>query len=898
MDEISTAEFLEIINKRKLVIFSITLTLVLLVIIYALSVDPIYQSTVKILIGREKPKAVKFDDTISHDPNFNEYLNTQIGLLKSRSLARDVIQKLNLESKKEFKVNPSRFDWKVARKWFRSLSASPGASALSEETQTSNDPYTPIINNFLDRLTIEPVTDSQIVYIRFEGRSPQLITNITNNLVETFITKNIESQTSIESDTENWLKTRVKELQEKIRASEKILQNYKDKKNSIDFGEKRDFAADNLNLLVKERLQVQSERLRLEAQLKELENLRKIKNDPIKTFLALPLQDNTNLLELRNTYLELRSEFNSSLKNKTPQHPDTIALLQKLNDLKNRIPSEVDVFFNSLRINYKSSMAREKSLDRSLKKQKFDVMKLDKASIEFTNLKQEVDSDKNMYQVLSERLKELNLSSNFNEVNIRIIDRAEVPFKPIKPNVNLFLFLAMSLGLFSSVPIIFLMESRDKIIKNEEDIEKNFPNTYLGALRLIKKKGLKLAGGKFNSKRVEEIREVLFSFLSRILTKSNKIILVTSPTHQEGKTTIISDLSISLAQMGKKVAVLDADFSNPKIHKTFRVPNTPGLFEGLSDPAQIKSIFHNTQYNRVWVVPVGEPDMSSYISFDVLLSKHFQPFLNKLKKVMDVVLIKAPPVLSALEASIIEKYCDGILFVIESERHKDQVISQAIKKLTSSSIDLENQSSNRNKELRNESPASPFSKKQKPLGIILNKVKFKSREHYKKGYQHANGNGNVSGDSNHSFWDKWHIAGILMAVFVVIFSLTPSFPLQNEFFASPLGDFLVHSTGYGLLMFCLCQIWHQHKHQLAAGMALVSIGCLLEYFQTFIDGRNFNFLDIGANITGISVAYIVSYIFKRFLSKPRSKVEIHDYFSQEVPEIDKTATRMFQKQRL
>ena len=565
-DDLSLSDALKTIRKRKSIIFWIISGLVFLLTLYSLKADYIYRSTAKLYIGLAKPKVVKIEDVLAQEVRNDQFLNTQYELLVSRSLARDVIKKLRLEEDEKFN-NTSNWKRRI-KSLFPFLNLS-GAHSGEVEEKDITDPYTPVINKFLKRLKVTPVKESEIVNINFEGRSPGLITLITNTLAETYIVRNLELQSSINLGAETWLKTRAAQLAEDIKISEKKLQSYKNKTQVVDFDGKRDFPAEELNQLIREQIKAKSESMRLGSLYRQLKKIQIKYDSPIKTFLSVPLSlGDTSFIELKRKFLLLNSELESMQKAYTPKHPDVISLKQKIDSLKRRIPSELNEFINSTEIKYRSALTGERELSSSLENYRKKIVNVDNDLIQYNLLKQEVDSNKNLYDLLSSRIKELDFSSNYKETNVRIIDRAEVPLKPIKPKLGIYWAFTLVFGLFGGFLIIFLIETTDKTIKSTDDIESHFPYPLLGAIRL-KPRGVLSNLFKNDSDRVDDIHNMRDELLSKILKAPRKVFLISSAAPGEGKTTVASKLAISLAQAGKRVALIDADFRNPKIHKIF-----------------------------------------------------------------------------------------------------------------------------------------------------------------------------------------------------------------------------------------------------------------------------------------------------------------------------------------
>lgn len=864
MDVLNFNDVYKIIDKRKYVLISIVLTAFVLVTIYFPSIDPLYRAKAKILIGLGNSKVVQIEGAEVQGSRDNDFLNTQYDLLRSRSLARNVIKKLNLENHEEFKPKPSLLNWKTFKIWMRSVFGISSPHKFNERETFKEDPYTSTIDEFLKRLKISPVKNSEIVDIYFEFISPVVAANITNTLAETFISKNLELQFSKESDAEKWLKIKVEDLAKEVKHSEIDLQNYKKNRNFIevlDVNGKRDFSAEKVNQVIKEYIFIKAERLRYETLYHELKKLKEINIDPIKVMLSVPIPpDNETFLQFKKDYLELKNELKSSLKSKTTVHPDVILLQKKLNILIRQIPNEIEQLTKSMQINYKSALVREIGIGRHLERDKQKVINTDSDAIQFNLLRQKVDSNKKLYDLLSNRLQELGFSSKYTETNIRIVDLAEVPLKPFKPNTKMYFGFALAIGLFLGLGVVFFLESIDDYIRIVDDVNRYFPFPVMGSIRVLVGKEVKYKKGGGESELDEEFHDIRNNLLSRISKNNEQVIMITSSVPAEGKTTTASDLARAFAQMGKKVLLLDADFKNPKIHQLFGTPVSPGLLEGFSDPDKLNSMIYPTNFKRVWVAPAGRKILNTSLTVDILISEFLNSFVLKSKKVFDIILIKAPPVLSASEASVIEKVCERILFVVESGLHKKQVIQLAIEKLFPYELKIKKEVLSRRAEDKYNNWGGTSGGGLKKICVVLNKVIKQPQKCYGNEYNYNS----VPNIGNPSFVEVFlknrAMLPVLFGMLIILFSILPSYPLKATIYSIPMGDYFAHFFTYSIFMFCLCKFWFAGKNQtqLELGLILIFMGVLLEVLQIPVAGRVFDVFDICAGILGVISGYAYS----------------------------------------
>ena len=702
IDDLNLNDALKIIKKRKWFLIVFILAVTLGTALYSFNANPIYEAKARVLVNLEKPSPVNLTNNPYDDFKGDEFFETQVALIKSRSLIKNIIKQLKLTESTEFQSEHTPF-LNNLNAWFNSL-----ATKLSLKDKVSEsiepDTHSLLIDQIMERLQVKQIKSSRVLEISFQGKSPPLVAEITNALTHEYMVKTLEWYSDSDGNTESWVDDKLRDLNIKLKNSENKLRQFKLKKNFIEVKEGRDLVLNKWNEISKELTKAASVRLRLETQIQELKALR---NDPLKLLLSQPFLFNANLSELQKKYIDVNNELSSLLRSKTPQHPDVVLLTQKLNLLNQRIPSEVDNFLTSLTINFKAALNQEKALENALKKQQNTIMKTDDDFLQFRFLKQEVELNEKLYNEILNRKKELAVNSNFNSSNISIVDSAEVPYFPVKPRKGLNIILAMLISTFVGFMLIFFQESQDKSFKTEEDFEDNFPYLVFGSVASIPKKNL-LSSFCYP----EEFKSLKTQILLKTKDSPNNLILITSPKPDEGKTFIVSNLAVSLGNSGKKVLIVDCDFYTSKIGAIFDVNEKYGYLDSLSD---CNKIFHQTKFNNVWVAPPGGETLKNKITSDVFFSDRFKYFLNEAKSRWDYILIKAPPALAAPDAKVLENYCGSVILVIESGANDPVSVSKIFNQLISGKPDVD--------------------KPDRVIGVVINKMDRKYKEIEYRYYQ-------------------------------------------------------------------------------------------------------------------------------------------------------------------
>ncbi|MFT4579284.1 MAG: capsular exopolysaccharide synthesis family protein, partial [Nitrospinales bacterium] len=270
------------------------------------------------------------------------------------------------------------------------------------------------------------------------------------------------------------------------------------------------------------------------------------------------------------------------------------------------------------------------------------------------------------------------------------------------------------------------LESLDRTLRTEYDVEGQIPFLNLGSVsKFSKSDGNLPLKQNDDSPLVDEFRMLRTNLMNAVPGKPKKVLMVASATPKEGKSTLVSNLALAMAHLGKRVLILDADLRRSKIHSIFNIQGNPGLAEAISGKHPLNECIHSSGINNVSILPSGE---STENMVDLLNSIKLKSLISYLRDNYDLVIIDVPPVLPVPDASTISKSCDGIIFVIKAGENDVRLSQRALKKLVTSTTGGISQSNtlDRRKSEEEEALAAPH----KILGVILNMVEHKSGKAY------------------------------------------------------------------------------------------------------------------------------------------------------------------------
>jgi len=378
--------------------------------------------------------------------------------------------------------------------------------------------------------------------------------------------------------------------------------------------------------------------------------------------------NNPLILELKKNLASLDSEYNQKLKTYKPEYPKMVKLKEQIDQIKKKMDSEEKKIITGVKKDYDAALKREKYLRSEFEVQKKEALNLKDRSVQYQILKREVDTNRELYNGLLQKLKETGVSETLKASNIQVIDRAEVPKSPYKPNKRMNIFLSIIVGLFGGIGLVFFVEYLDNTIKTPEDLEKRVSLPTLGFIPFhgdnegdLPVEYITHADSKSP---VSEAYCTLRTFL--LLSTGGRpprIIAITSPASEEGKTTTAINTAISFARSGAKVLIIDADMRRPKLHKLFDVDNTSGLSTYLSGIEELtEDLMKETNIPNLHVITSGPVPPNPA---ELLNSLRLKELINSLY-LYNFIIFDTPPVIGLPDSLILSSYTDGVMLVAKS----------------------------------------------------------------------------------------------------------------------------------------------------------------------------------------------------------------------------------------
>jgi tyrosine-protein kinase Etk/Wzc len=329
----------------------------------------------------------------------------------------------------------------------------------------------------------------------------------------------------------------------------------------------------------------------------------------------------------------------------------------------------------------KALKAKSEAYYEIIQKYNANLNSLPEKSLKLARFQREAEVNNNIFMMLREKFEESRIKEASQIGSIRIVDYAEAPKIPIKPDKMRNLIIGILYGFGLGIGIILVREYLDRTLKSIEDVERlGFP--VLGSIPLISSRQVmkpsadpdgeaKILESRLithlqpNSPVSESYRTLRTNIQYSNVDRPLKTVLVTSPGPGEGKSTSVANLAITFAQMGAKVLLVDTDLRRPVLHGLFRVRRNDGLTNVLVGKASVKEAIRQTRVRNLFLLPSGTiPKNPS----EFLASKIMQKLIAKVSEQFDIVLLDSPPVIAVTDSAVLASHLDGVILVIRSEK--------------------------------------------------------------------------------------------------------------------------------------------------------------------------------------------------------------------------------------
>lgn len=651
-----------VLVKHHALVATATAIVTALALLVTLLMTPQYRSNLLLHIESSGLKITK-SEGLEGMVKSDDFLGTQVEVLKSRSVAQRAVRKLGLLTDPEFIRSQAPNSGLAAIAAWLHLGPSEPAKSLEEREAK-------IVEGIMKATSVEMIRRSELVQLSYTNPDPQVAARVAAGLSQAYMDSNLARREENSQVARTFLEDRLQQIKQKLEDSERAVIDYAQSQHLASVDQNTLLASNNLQQLNTVLSQAAADRIRAESRWREA-----VAANGVASLETLK----SELLDrLRQIRVELKAEYESKRATYKPDYPEMQQLAHRIAEVEARMQDEIGAYTKGAEVEYKSALSNELSLRKRVGELQNELLDLQGRSVQFNILKRESDTNRQLYDALLQRYKEIGVGGEVATNNVSVVDPARkgVRFKPSVP-INLLLGLMLGLGL--GVGLAFLREQLDDTLKSPEDIERHLGLHVYGVIPNVEHGLIESISNDPRSGFCEAYRSLRTGLQYATDDGAPRVLLVTSAVAGEGKTTTSVMLARNFAQVGRKVLLIDADLRKPSVHTRFNLSNDQGLTDYLLGKAPGVELFRASGYDNLSVITSGGTPANPA---ELLSSPRFESMLQVGLHTYDQIIIDGPPLLGLADVPTIAPLTDGTLLVIGAAQARVGTVIGAIKRLT------------------------------------------------------------------------------------------------------------------------------------------------------------------------------------------------------------------------
>lgn len=662
---------LRVILKRRWMILFVFLGVGGAVTLYATRQPKVYASAISIIIDPREPRFLDSQiqdvnaDTYSNYWSNKEYVETQFKIIQSRAVSQRVVEKLGLHQDPGFLGVSKVLDDKLRAETMKRIDA---------------------VSLLQAKIKVEPVKDSRVANIKIEDSDPNRAALLANEVAQAYIDENLSLRLKVTENAQKWLDERKDSLSEQTHQSEMALYTFRKQADmlSTSLDDRASMVSNRLTATSAALTDAQLRIAGLRARVNAIRNVQASQGADDRLWAeALPAaRENASLGEYKKRFLGLKNECTELSTRYLEGHPKLLECREKLAAAEKDFARELSNLVISTEAELKEATEKEKNLSQLFAEAKVEAFEVEKKRLELERLKQEADSDKRQYDAVFKRMKDNELSGLLRTSNVRVLDAARPIMSPVRPNVPQTVLLGLLAGLLAGLGLALLLEFLDSSVTSEQEIEERLGLSFLGFVPSIPNEATGPKDLYIHRQPKSIIAECTRAIRTNLLfmspDKPFRRMLVTSSGPQEGKSTSVINMGITMAQSGSRVLIIDTDMRRPRIHKAFGVPNDVGVSSLVVGEGKIDDAVKSTEVPGLFVMPCGPVPPNPA---ELLHTKAFADLLEQLNARYDKIILDSPPVGAVADAAVLATLVDGTVLVLKAGVTNREVARRTVRTL-------------------------------------------------------------------------------------------------------------------------------------------------------------------------------------------------------------------------
>ncbi len=676
--------------RRKYVIFGILLIGLSLTIMMLSVIQSQYTARSLVLVESSQQNNIPSELKLWVD-NYVRFDSTlvmnEIEVLRSRSMARKVIERLELLTDPDFNSRyreslqqyaPELLKRKQTYKSFNIFKTELDSLPADVVEYQINE----VITRFINKLSVRSIPGSYAIQIQYVSTDPVKAALIANTVADVYIEQRLEEKFKAGRKLTDWLDGRLKELRNQVRESEMAVAEYR-AKNNLTEGIRTYISTEQVSQLNSQLINAKASLAEAQARLSQIKNLAEGNKGDIET--SGDVLKSGFIQSLRGKESDLIQK-KSDLSNRYGQrHPVMIKLNTELESVRRKIEQEMDKVALSIANEVEVAQARVQALQSGLNDLK-NVRDIENEKlIKLNELIREAESNRMIFDNFLQTYKRSDEQDELQDAQARVISYAAVPNRATYPDRLLFLSLGMMFSLFLGVFISFLLEKMDNKFRSANQLEKFCGFPCFALIPSVKSKNqqelAKFILEKPSSTVAEAVRTLrtVINLRARRDGRKPKVLTITSSFPGEGKTTLSGWLGRLTAKSGEKVIVIDCDLRRPNIHRSFGLGNDVTIVDYLTGKNELEDVIRKDDPSGLHIICAKSVPNSA---LDLVSSSKMETLVEALKKEYDLVILDSPACMAVSDARILATYSDEVIYTVAWDQTPREVVMGGVKQFT------------------------------------------------------------------------------------------------------------------------------------------------------------------------------------------------------------------------
>ncbi len=648
---------------------------------------PTYRSTARVLIEDPSSDLSTPADMLRNVPQQDPemYMETQLRIMRGRDLGQRVTEKLDLTKAPEFNgrgPTPTPLAHGIAlvkyyatwpyRLVVRSSAPLPDILATTSGPLAARDHADALVA----RVNVGLVRGSQLVDLTYDSSDPAFAAQAANAFAEEYVSQNLALKVAALENSATWLTGEVARQQRLVQESERGLAQYREKQDAGALDSSQNIVVARLTQLNDAVTKARTERIQKEGIWRQIQAAGQ-DAESISSVIANPF-----IQTLRGQVTQLEQDRARTSERYGEKHPEFLKVTSQLENAKRQLEGEMKKAVVNSKNDYDAAVTQERVLVEQLNVSKAAATDLGRKGVDYSVMLREAESNREIYNQLLTREKELRVVANSRTNNVRVVEQAQVPGAPFTPNHRSDWLYALAFGLVLGIGVAVGIDYLDDTVKTPEDVTRRLKLRFLGLVPSVPGVSHPLISGPLPHDFGEAYRSIRTSLTSQVTGPGAKTVMVCSSQPVEGKTTTSVNIAMALAVGGSRVLLIDADMRRPSVHKALRMTNDRGLSQLLAGQARMREVVQRTHDPNLLTITAGRTPANPS---ELLASDRMRALISGLETgPFDWVIIDTPPVLAVTDAVIIAPLVSAVIFVVGSEMTRWRLAERAIETLLSS----------------------------------------------------------------------------------------------------------------------------------------------------------------------------------------------------------------------